>query len=438
MGVLPTARAQDTAYETLDFPDSMPGQAVVHPGGSCMMIASGRLEAGDVDWIQLVIPFASDRTVIDVDFEAGAATPGGSLLLASVVGGSTAFNNNDGNSSNDNLCGLGGLSFPAGSSEDSVGGVGATAENAVVNIAVTGSGDSGFSGRHSAEFDYEIWAYVEGGPAGCLDDSDCDDGVDCTIDECNTATGECSSFADPSYCDDGSFCNGPEVCDVEVGCVDGVPPNCDDGLDCTVDTCDDEFAECVHTADDSVCDDGSFCNGVELCDAFEGCLAGESPCGAGEVCDDEADECYSASVAAVLDIRPGSCPNPLNARSRGVVSMALVGTTEFDPADVDVNSLLLTMDDLDVGVSPVSRRGNGPHLEDVAGASSDEACACTETSPDGLDDLMMRFNTTELVFYFGLDLLAHGETAELVLVGELMDGTPFEARDCVKMVGGGR
>jgi len=43
-----------------------------------------------------------------------------------------------------------------------------------------------------------------------------------------------------------------------------------------------------------------------------------------------------------LDIKPGSCPNPVNRRSRGLLPMALVGTENFDVANVDPSTIALT------------------------------------------------------------------------------------------------
>ena len=44
---------------------------------------------------------------------------------------------------------------------------------------------------------------------------------------------QCTAAAD---CDDGDPCNGDETCD-EGMCVDGEPPSCEDGNDCTADVC---------------------------------------------------------------------------------------------------------------------------------------------------------------------------------------------------------
>jgi len=55
--------------------------------------------------------------------------------------------------------------------------------------------------------------------------------------------------------DDGIFCNGSRACDPVLGCVT-VPVNCDDGVDCTIDSCDVTLDQCVHKPNHAMCDDG--------------------------------------------------------------------------------------------------------------------------------------------------------------------------------------
>jgi|GEM_PF-798947 len=118
----------------------------------------------------------------------------------------------------------------------------------------------------------------------CTTDAHCDDGVSCTVDACNPDTLRCSNVSSDSACDDGDFCNGAETCDIQTGCRSGTPPDCDDGVDCTVDSCDTASAACLHARDDSVCDDGQFCNGAESCSIRDGCIHGTAP-----NCDDDID-----------------------------------------------------------------------------------------------------------------------------------------------------
>ncbi len=118
----------------------------------------------------------------------------------------------------------------------------------------------------------------------------CDDGVSCTVDSCDEISGGCVSTADDSACDDGLFCNGVESCDLVADCVAGTAPDCDDGISCTVDTCDSVTDACSNAPDDAVCSDGAFCNGAEICDPAAGCIDAADPCPVG-ACDEDADIC---------------------------------------------------------------------------------------------------------------------------------------------------
>lgn len=382
--------AQDSLTESTDYPNLLPGPTMVHPGTGCYMLASGSIEPGDVDWVQITLPFANAETVVDVDF---AANSGVSMLLVSEVGGSSVFGNGDGNSDIDNQCGLGGTSSELGSTSDSAVILTDTLENAVLNIAITGGGDWGFTGAHSQKFTYEVWvsAFTDTADGGCSDNSDCNDDVSCTEDVCDTSSGECT-----------------------------------------------------HTADDSLCDNGMFCDGVRVCDVEFDCQAGETPCEAGEVCSEEDDGgvCV-APTGIVMDIKPGSCPNQLNRRSRGVLPVVLLGSSDFDVSQVDIFTLVMTRAD-GVGGSVSPHEGPpGPHttISDVAtpGASGDESeedCACNDNlaEEDGLDDLNMKFKTIEVVEMLELDQSEHAETIELVIHGLMLDGSNFSASDCIRVM----
>ncbi len=93
----------------------------------------------------------------------------------------------------------------------------------------------------------------------------------------------------PGGCSDGLFCNGVETC-IDGQCIDGAAPNCDDGITCTVDTCDEATDACINAAQDSRCDNGLFCDGAETCNAASGCVTGTAPC-PGQLCDEPTDTC---------------------------------------------------------------------------------------------------------------------------------------------------
>jgi hypothetical protein len=105
---------------------------------------------------------------------------------------------------------------------------------------------------------------------------DCKDAVECTVDYCNEAAGACAHAPNHSVCHDGSFCDGQEKCDPASGCKPGETPACDDGVSCTTDTCDTETDSCAHVANDSACNDGLYCNGIETCNAQTDCVSGVS------------------------------------------------------------------------------------------------------------------------------------------------------------------
>lgn len=50
-------------------------------------------------------------------------------------------------------------------------------------------------------------------------------------------------------CDDGVYCNGVERCD-QGHCIPRLPPNCNDGVACTLDSCREQSQSCIHVAPD--------------------------------------------------------------------------------------------------------------------------------------------------------------------------------------------
>ncbi|MBI1825458.1 MAG: DUF4382 domain-containing protein [Planctomycetes bacterium] len=80
-----------------------------------------------------------------------------------------------------------------------------------------------------------------------------------------------------SECDDGLFCNGLEVC-VDGECRAGISP-------CTTNqSCDEETNECLNRCvSDADCNDGIYCNGAEICRGGL-CATGPIPCGGGFYC----------------------------------------------------------------------------------------------------------------------------------------------------------
>jgi hypothetical protein len=101
-----------------------------------------------------------------------------------------------------------------------------------------------------------------------------DDGVACTDDSCDEAGDVVLHQTNDALCSDGQFCNGDETCDAVSDCQPGVPPDVDDGVACTNDSCDEAGDAVVHWANDALCSDGLVCNGSETCDALNDCQPG--------------------------------------------------------------------------------------------------------------------------------------------------------------------
>ncbi len=120
---------------------------------------------------------------------------------------------------------------------------------------------------------------------------DCDDGVSCTVDSCNEGTDSCDNVANDGLCDNGQFCDGAELCDAVNDCQAGTAVDCTDGVSCTVDSCNETTDTCDNVPNDAACEDGSFCTGVETCDPVLDCQSSGDPCQPGETCNEATDTC---------------------------------------------------------------------------------------------------------------------------------------------------
>ncbi|TFH22680.1 MAG: hypothetical protein E4H03_07885 [Myxococcales bacterium] len=140
---------------------------------------------------------------------------------------------------------------------------------------------------------------------------DCDDGVGCTTDVRQEPTGSCVNTPVDAACDDGLFGNGDDACDALLDCQPATAPNCDDGATCTNDSYDEVNDTCTNTPSDALCDDGQFCDGVEVCDPLLYCQARPIVCDDGFDCsteryDETIDMCVSDETSCICgDGLPG-------------------------------------------------------------------------------------------------------------------------------------
>jgi len=161
----------------------------------------------------------------------------------------------------------------------------------------------------------------------CLTALDCDDGMNCTYDECNTVTSQCQHTTDDAACNDNNVCT-DDTCDAIEGCVyshnteqcatsfcvqlsllkeafceEGSCPdqeivNCDDDNECTDDSCG-ASTGCSNAHNNAFCVDENVCT-ITACSGgkcmvqslIEGCCNDDDDCDPQlESCDSESNKC---------------------------------------------------------------------------------------------------------------------------------------------------
>jgi hypothetical protein len=168
-----------------------------------------------------------------------------------------------------------------------------------------------------------------GGP--CQDDGQCDDGVDCTVDACDQTLERCRFSPDGARCDDGIYCNGVERCDVREGCEFGEPVACTDNTTCTIDVCVEATQSCRHDPRDADGDGDATrnCDGGD-CDDTEPLISSlaSEVCGnrRDDNCDGETDE--AACTAPEHD----GCETALAVTEPGFYDLDLTATALDHPS----------------------------------------------------------------------------------------------------------
>ena len=132
--------------------------------------------------------------------------------------------------------------------------------------------------------------------------------------------------------------------------------------------------------------------------------------------------CPPSVTAVSVDIKPETCPNSFNVNKKGNISVAILGTADFDVQKIDPPTLKLE------GISPLRWS-----IEDVATPiSGGEHCGCTTDGPDGFNDLNVIFAAQELATALGQ--VNDGDTLVLTITGDLLDETPIEGSDCIIII----
>ena len=132
-----------------------------------------------------------------------------------------------------------------------------------------------------------------------------------------------------------------------------------------------------------------------------------------------------SEIEVAVDIKPGSCPNPLNVKSKGALWVAILGAEDFDVLDIDPTTIQFE------GVGPLRWK-----LRDVATPYDPDTMQggrldCTKKGPDGFLDLILKFKTQNIVK--AIDSVSNGDFLDLTITGALFDGTPIVGDDVVRI-----
>ncbi len=120
----------------------------------------------------------------------------------------------------------------------------------------------------------------------------------------------CNPDIDPmSYvpAQNGTTCEDGNPCTVNDQCVDGVctgsDKDCSDGVDCTVDSCDSIDGSCLHSPDNSLCNEGYYC------DRDNGCTQGLCEPDSTVCVDDTHYQTCNADGSGYVEDTPVACDN---------------------------------------------------------------------------------------------------------------------------------
>ncbi len=194
-------------------------------------------------------------------------------------------------------------------------------------------------------------------PTGCTSDAACDDGVPCTVDSCEDSL--CSYVGNDAACDDGNVCT-DDACVVGVGCV-----------------------EANNTAP---CPDDTYCNGTDVC-AGGVCTHPGDPCTAPTSCDESMNACVGClgrdDCPADTTGAWGSCDysDPCDAsasRSRTDVTYACTGGMCVASPMVVSEACNRTTEDMSCGVGSCGGYGSCTGFSDTCDTTGTETRTCTD------------------------------------------------------------
>lgn len=201
---------------------------------------------------------------------------------------------------------------------------------------------------------------------GCSTSADCNDANPCTDDICNTSTNACSNVIDDTNNpNDGLFCNG-----IEASCSNGQvvysmpPPNCNDNLTCTTDTCNEATDSCQNSVNAGFCRIAGVCYPNGTVNPGNSCQS----CNAGINQNNWTNLPVNTLCGSTVD---NDCDNPDRCNASGVC------LANFEPVGTPCGSALIN-----TCTNPDTCNGTGVCLSNNApnGTSCNDMLFCTTSS----------------------------------------------------------
>ncbi|HEY1956203.1 MAG TPA: putative metal-binding motif-containing protein [Polyangiaceae bacterium] len=174
-----------------------------------------------------------------------------------------------------------------------------------------------------------------GGP--CTDDGQCDDQIACTHDSCDQTLLRCRNVPDDTLCDDGVYCNGKEVCK-KSGCAPGPVVACSTGDACDIDSCVEAQKTCTQTLRDVDGDgDGDdHCAGGHDCDDANPAVSSLHS----EICNNGVDDNCNGQVdeQPCVVAQNATCNAALPIAAPGTYGLSTVGAPKSFSASCSVSN----------------------------------------------------------------------------------------------------
>lgn len=230
----------------------------------------------------------------------------------------------------------------------------------------------------------------------------CDDNNDCTKDNCFEESGCDHEKLSVVACSDGNSCTGSDFC--TNGICKGSPFECTDGVECTVDECEngacvftplngnckettpcgtfvcDPVQNCIIESDETACDDNNPCT-ADGCDK-DGCInfVMDLPCDDGNSCTSN-DECIDGTCTGIAKDCDDNLPCSLDECANGICHNTLFDTECNDDNNCTVDTCTVN------GCTNISSNSvcddNNPCTTDVCGTNG---CAYTNLSMVACND----------------------------------------------------